>query len=111
MNNVQKMSSNLVAIYRYMTGNIGLSEPRPQEIRQKITPWRHIIVYTQICMTRGQPLLENSNRRRKMVIFILLFLFRVIIVPTLDLASGLVIYGCASLEDMGLADRFSEKIK
>ena len=49
------------------------------------------IVYTQILMTLGQPLLGEFKQDKTKWIFYLFILFRVIIVPTLGLALGLAI--------------------
>ena len=35
---LQKIPYDLAEIYRYLTGNYGLCETRPQEIMKKITP-------------------------------------------------------------------------
>ena len=39
---LQKIPYDLAEIYRYLTGNYGLCETRPQEIMKKITPCAHV---------------------------------------------------------------------
>ena len=49
---LQKIPYDLAEIYRYLTGNYGLCEMRPQEIMKKITPWSGL----EIRFARLEPL-------------------------------------------------------